>query len=79
MANRFYRTIYMPQFIHLDVRMRNEGMNNEAVLLPFQTPPRASIDDLINALFDLKPLSSMWKNLHPKEVHITHFLPSTVF
>lgn len=68
-ANRFYRTFYTPQLVHLDARTRDEGASNEAVMLPLQTPPGINADVLINVVLDLKPLPAMRpRNLFQEEV-----------
>lgn len=68
----------MPQLVHR--KDRDEGANNETVMLPLLTPPRISADELINAILDLKPLPAMRpRNLFPKEVYITLFPPGYCF
>lgn len=36
-AKRLYRTFYTPQHIHLDARVWDEGIGNEAMLFPFKS------------------------------------------
>lgn len=51
-------------------------MSNEAVLLPFQTPPRGGgfTNDLINPLLHFKPFTSIFlRNLHQDKVQISPF------
>lgn len=71
--------LHVPTY-HLDARTWAKGVSNEAVFLLSQTPPGATKDDLIDALLDLKPFSSMGtRNLYPEEVYITLSHLSTDF
>lgn len=60
MDNRFSWTFYPPLPINLDARTWEEGVSNEALMMPFQTPLEASAYDLINVILDLNPLPDMW-------------------
>lgn len=73
MANRFYRTFFTPQPIHLDARTWDEGASNEAVMLSLQTPQEMDVDEILNA--DLKPFPDMRpRDLFLEEVYFTPFL-----
>lgn len=65
---------YTPQPTHLDTRIWDEDGNSEAIILLYQPTIGAIIDDVINTLRHLKPLSNLLLvNLHPEEVYITSF------
>lgn len=72
MANRFYRTFYTTQPLHLDARTWDEGARGGHVTL--QTPQEMDVNAILNAVLDLEPFPDMRpRELFAEEVYFTPF------